>query len=134
MSAELTVLIVSYNTRALTLKALETLHATTRTTRFHTIVVDNASTDGSAEAIAAAFPQVELVASPENLGFARANNLAAARALRGLVHLYRASLREHSIFSRKSDSSTGIKIWVMNQAQKSAEKAVSLFVVRNTSS
>lgn len=77
---ELTVIIVSYNTRALTLKALETLYATTRQTRFHTVVFDNASQDGSAEAVAAAFPQVELIASQENLGFAKANNIVAAQA------------------------------------------------------
>lgn len=76
---ELTVIIVSYNTRDLTLKALETLYSTTRKTRFRTVVFDNASQDGSAEAIAEAFPQVELIASPENLGFARANNLVAAQ-------------------------------------------------------
>jgi GT2 family glycosyltransferase len=74
------VIIVIYNTRDLTLKALETLHATTRQTRFHTVVFDNASSDGSAEAVAAAFPQVELIASDENLGFARANNIVAAAA------------------------------------------------------
>lgn len=79
-SPELTVIIVSYNTRELTLKALETLYATTKTTRFHTVVFDNQSTDGSAEAIAAAFPQVELIASEENLGFAKANNVVAAAA------------------------------------------------------
>jgi GT2 family glycosyltransferase len=79
-TSELTVIIVSYNTRALTLKALETLHATTKATRFHTVVYDNASEDGSAEAIAAAYPQVELIASDENLGFARANNIVAAAA------------------------------------------------------
>ena len=78
-SAELTVLIVSYNTRALTLKCLETLYANTRA-RFRAIVVDNASQDGSAEAIAARFPQVTLIASAKNLGFAAANNLAAAQA------------------------------------------------------
>ena len=77
---ELTVIVVSYNTRALTLKCLETLYAATRRTRFHTVVFDNASSDGSAEAVAAAFPQVELIASEENLGFARANNLVAERA------------------------------------------------------
>jgi len=76
----LSVLVVSYNTRALTLKALETLYATTRTIPFETILVDNASADGSAEAIAAAFPQVKLIRSAENLGFARGNNLAAASA------------------------------------------------------
>lgn len=78
--AELTVIIVSYNTRDLTLKALETLYETTLKTRFHTVVFDNDSQDGSVEAIAEAFPQVELIASKENLGFARANNLVAAQA------------------------------------------------------
>lgn len=77
---ELTVIIVSYNTRALTLKCLETLYANTRRTRFQTVVYDNASQDGSAEAIAAHFPHVELIASPENLGFARANNVVAETA------------------------------------------------------
>ncbi|MEL7117035.1 MAG: glycosyltransferase family 2 protein, partial [Pseudomonadota bacterium] len=78
--AELTVIIVSYNTRALTLKCLETLYAATHRTRFRTVVFDNASEDGSAEAVAAGFPQVELIRSPENLGFARANNVVAAEA------------------------------------------------------
>ena len=44
------------------------------------IVVDNASSDGSAEMVAAEFPEVTLVRSHENLGFGRANNLAIARA------------------------------------------------------
>lgn len=78
--AELTVIVVSYNTRALTLACLSTLFATTRSTRAHVVVFDNASADGSAEAVARDFPQVELIASPENLGFARANNAAAAAA------------------------------------------------------
>lgn len=76
----LTVIVVSYNTRDLTLTALRSLHATTRATPFRTIVIDNASADGSADAIAAAFPQVQLIRSAENLGFARANNVVAATA------------------------------------------------------
>ncbi len=76
---DLTVIIVSYNTRALTLKCLETLYANTHETRFRAVVFDNASSDGSADAVAAAFPQAELIASPENLGFARANNVVAAQ-------------------------------------------------------
>jgi len=77
---ELTVIVVSYNTRDLTLAALRTLYAETRETPFRTVVWDNASEDGSAEAIAAEFPQVELIASEDNVGFAKANNLVAARA------------------------------------------------------
>ncbi|OWJ84111.1 glycosyl transferase family 2 [Haematobacter missouriensis] len=77
---ELTVIIISYNTRELTLAALRTLYKTTRKTAFHTVVYDNDSKDGSPEAIAAEFPQVELIASKDNLGFARANNVVAAQA------------------------------------------------------
>jgi len=77
---DLTVIIVSYNTRDLTLKCLETLYANTTRTRFRTVVIDNASPDDSAAAIAAAFPQVELIAHKDNLGFAKANNMVAAEA------------------------------------------------------
>lgn len=75
---ELTVIIVSYNTAGLTLAALRTLYEQTTRTSFRCVVWDNNSSDGSAEAIAAAFPQVDLIASKENLGFARANNIVAA--------------------------------------------------------
>jgi GT2 family glycosyltransferase len=70
----LTVIIVSYNTRDLTLAALRTLYAETHETDFGVTVLDNASTDGSADAIVDAFAQVNLIRSAENLGFARANN------------------------------------------------------------
>ena len=77
----LTVIVISYNTRDLTLTALQSLFDTTRETAIHVIVFDNASTDGSADAIEEAFPQVELIRSRENLGFARAN-IGGAAAVR----------------------------------------------------
>jgi len=73
-----TVIIVSFNTKQLTLNAIETLLSTTTETAFRTVVWDNASDDGSASAIAERFPQVELIASDENLGFAEANNRLAS--------------------------------------------------------
>ncbi|MEM1232533.1 MAG: glycosyltransferase family 2 protein [Pseudomonadota bacterium] len=79
----LTIIMVSYNTRALTLAAIRTCLETTRETAFTLVVFDNASTDGSAEAIDAAFgddPRVALVRSDDNLGFARANNVVAETA------------------------------------------------------
>jgi hypothetical protein len=78
--AELTVIIVSYKTRDLTLKCLQTLYANTARTRMRVVVYDNASDDGTVEAIHAQYPQVELIASPQNLGFAAANNWVAERA------------------------------------------------------
>lgn len=73
----LTVVVISYNTRDLTLAALQTLFDTTIETAMHVVVFDNASTDGSADAVARAFPQAELIRSEHNLGFARANNVVA---------------------------------------------------------
>ena len=77
---ELSILVVSYNTKAMTLAALRSVLAETRKTSFELIVVDNASTDGSAEAIAGLGGPVRLISSPDNLGFARANNFAAKSA------------------------------------------------------
>jgi GT2 family glycosyltransferase len=77
----LSILVISYNTREMTLDCLRSVVAETRTP-YELIVLDNASADGSAAAVAAEFPQVRLIASPENLGFAKGNNVAA-RVARG---------------------------------------------------
>jgi N-acetylglucosaminyl-diphospho-decaprenol L-rhamnosyltransferase len=74
------IIMVSFNTRDLTLACLRSAYKQTQGARFEVIVVDNASTDGSAEAIAAEFPDVRLIASDVNLGFAAANNRAARGA------------------------------------------------------
>lgn len=80
VQAEVTVIVVSYNTRDLTIRAIETLFETTRDVTLRVIVWDNASSDGSAEAIAARFPGIEVIAHDENLGFGEANNRVAAMA------------------------------------------------------
>jgi GT2 family glycosyltransferase len=77
---DVSVLIISYNTRELTLACLRSVFAEARDVTFEVIVVDNASTDGSPAAIAEEFPQVKLVALERNAGFARGNNLAARHA------------------------------------------------------
>ena len=75
------ILIVSYNTREMTLACLRSVFEQTTRTLFELIVVDNLSSDGSADAIEAEFDgRLVLIRSEENLGFARANNLAAERA------------------------------------------------------
>ncbi len=78
----LAVIIVSYNTRDLLRECLRSVEIADERTKWldvDIIVVDNASTDGSATMVAEEFPQVDLVASTENLGFAGGNNLALAR-------------------------------------------------------
>ncbi len=70
------VVIVTWNVKELVLQALSSLyddlHASGIVARV--VVVDSASLDDTAQAITQHFPQVELIASPENLGFAKGNN------------------------------------------------------------
>ncbi len=73
------ILIISYNTRVMTLDCIRSVIDET-TVPYEIIVMDNASEDGSAEAIAEAFPDIMLLAETENHGFAKANNLAAEYA------------------------------------------------------
>lgn len=77
---DVSILIVSFNTKALTLEAIRSAIDQTKTLDAEIIVVDNASSDGSARAIAENFPSVQLLALDDNLGFAAANNLASAHA------------------------------------------------------
>lgn len=77
---ELSILVVSYNTREMTLACLSSIKAGAPRTSYETIVIDNASTDGSAEAIAQHGDVTHFIPSQKNLGFAAANNLAAGHA------------------------------------------------------
>lgn len=77
---DLAVIIVSYNTREMLRACLHSLPAATQGLAYTVFVVDNASVDGSAEMVGREFPEVDLTASPVNLGFARGNNLALTRA------------------------------------------------------
>ncbi len=72
MAADLSVIIVSYNTCELLAECLDSLGEWLE--RGQVIVVDNASTDDSAAMVRARFPQVRLVANTTNTGYASANN------------------------------------------------------------
>lgn len=76
---QVSILMVSYNTRELTLAAIDSVVRETRIPH-EIIVVDNASADGSAAAIAAHPAVSRFIALEQNIGFARANNLAAQHA------------------------------------------------------
>ena len=73
------IIVVSYNTSEMTRACLQSVVAET-TVPYELIVVDNASSDGSAAAIKAEFPDILLMEEAENHGFAGANNLAARYA------------------------------------------------------
>jgi len=73
------ILVISYNTREMTLDCLRSIAEQT-TVPHEVIVVDNNSPDGSAAAIAEAFPDLRLIAADVNHGFAKGNNIAAQYA------------------------------------------------------
>jgi GT2 family glycosyltransferase len=74
------IVIVSFNTRDLLRECLLSLYRETEGIAKQVICADNASRDGSADMVAAEFPEVELVRSETNLGFAGGNNLAFSHA------------------------------------------------------
>jgi N-acetylglucosaminyl-diphospho-decaprenol L-rhamnosyltransferase len=74
-----TVVVVSFNTRELLGRCLEALRNDGYPS-LQTIVVDNASSDGSPEMVSERFPEVELLRLEENIGFGAANNVAFAHA------------------------------------------------------
>jgi len=80
MSAALDVVIVSYRCHELLRDCLASLLGEGRPSRPMTVtVVDNASGDGTVEAVERDFPEVQLVALSDNVGFSRANNIAIRR-------------------------------------------------------
>ncbi|MFO7301269.1 MAG: glycosyltransferase family 2 protein [Acidobacteriota bacterium] len=81
------IVIVNYNNRDDLAACLESLTAARPQRLARVIVVDNASTDGSAEYVAAHRPDVELIRQDHNSGFAAANNVGIRRATAPLVLL-----------------------------------------------
>jgi GT2 family glycosyltransferase len=73
---DISVVIVGWNAKHYLELCLESLAAAPPRRSIEIIVVDNASSDGSAEMIEARFPYVKLIRSEENLGFSKGNNVA----------------------------------------------------------
>ncbi len=71
---DLSVVIVSFNTRQLTLDALTSICNHTQGIKYELIVIDNHSSDNSADAIASEFPQATLIRNNANKGFSAAAN------------------------------------------------------------
>lgn len=72
----LAVVILNYNRADLLADCLASLYAAPTRCDLTVWVVDNASSDGSAELVRADYPQAHLIVSPTNGGYARGNNLA----------------------------------------------------------
>lgn len=84
MKPELTIVIVSYNVRDDLSRCLDSLSGHPPATPHEIVVVDNASTDGSAAMVRERWPTVQVVVLAENRGFSVANNVGIrATAERG---------------------------------------------------
>ena len=77
---DLSIIIVNWNTADLLAQCLASIYTYPPNCSFEVLIVDNASTDASVQMIREEFPQVELIESKVNLGFAGANNRAINRS------------------------------------------------------
>ena len=77
---DLTISIVSFNTRALLKRCLASIFKFTRGIKFEVVVVDNHSTDGSALMVKKSFPKVKLIANTDNQFYTGANNQTLRQA------------------------------------------------------
>lgn len=84
---QLDIVLVSYNTAEYTRRAVESVYAETHDTDFKIIMVDNNSKDNSVELISSHFPDVEVIQTGANLGFAGGVNIGAKASDRDYILL-----------------------------------------------
>lgn len=89
----LSIIIVSYNVRELLIDCLSSIYDTIKNIPFEVIVVDNASSDGTPEAIRKKFPQCKLIGNKKNQGFAYANNQGFSEAKGEIILLLNPDTR-----------------------------------------
>lgn len=78
---DLSIIILNYNVKDLLINCLDSIFKNkSPKDNWQIIVVDNASEDGSVEAVKKAYPQVEVIANEENLGFSGGNNVGVKLA------------------------------------------------------
>lgn len=108
------IILVSYKTRNLLKTCLDSVIGKTKGIRYEIIVVDNNSGDGSCEMVRQYFPDITLIESKVNLGFAGGNNLGFAAAKGDCVLLLNPdsvlteNVIETAVKTMFSDSITGI--------------------------
>jgi GT2 family glycosyltransferase len=73
--ADISIVIVTWNTKKIAGECLDSLRQSLGPLSMEVIVVDNASSDGTADAIAEHYSEVKLIRNDSNMGFARANNI-----------------------------------------------------------
>lgn len=103
---DLSIIILSYNTKDITLRCLGKLKIAKEycekrlKNKIQVMVVDNDSSDGSAQQIKSDYPWVKLIAQEENLGFSKGNNLAMKKVKNPFILLLNSDvyLQEESLY------------------------------------
>jgi N-acetylglucosaminyl-diphospho-decaprenol L-rhamnosyltransferase len=96
VKSDLSIIIVNWNTRELLLNCLASVARIPG--EFEVIVVDNDSMDGSAAAVASMFPNVKIIQSPRNMGYACANMMG----LRASIGRYVLFLNSDTLIPSKA--------------------------------
>ena len=98
---DVSIIIINYNTFSLTCKCIESLYKYNNGFSYEIILVDNASSECDAKIFSEKFPNINLVISEKNLGFAGGNNLGIKHATGNFILLLNSDteLIENSIFS-----------------------------------
>lgn len=112
------IIVLTWNQRDLTLACLESLKGMDYPSdRLKIVVVDNGSSDGTAEALIDQYPEVVLLANNDNLGFAEGNNVGLRYALRQDAEyimllnndtIVNVDLLEHLLTALEQDGTVGI--------------------------
>lgn len=87
------IIIVVWNAKAYVIECLQSLKEHCAGTYTEVIIVDNASTDGTAELIECRFPEFTLIRNSENLGFAQANNIGILQSTGEYVCLVNSDVK-----------------------------------------
>ncbi|MBF0121029.1 MAG: glycosyltransferase family 2 protein [Desulfobacterales bacterium] len=73
---DISFIIVNWNTKELLLNCIDSIFKTVKGIKFEIWLVDNASQDGSVEAVKTKYNNINIIVNHQNLGFAAANNIA----------------------------------------------------------
>ena len=127
---KLTVVIVNYNVRLLLEACLKSVQKAMTGIEGEIIVVDNHSSDGSVDYLEPLFPDVHFIANKENMGFARANNLAIRQSQADYVLLlnpdtvvYENTLRESVAFMDSHPEAGGVGVRMLTREGEPAPES-----------
>ncbi|MHB8652846.1 MAG: glycosyltransferase family 2 protein [Terriglobia bacterium] len=82
---DLSIIFVNWNAVDYLCECITSIYENTKDISLEIIVFDNASPDGNVDTLKEPFPQITIIKSPENLGFAKANNLGFKHSTGALV-------------------------------------------------